>query len=310
MHNLFHIPNHTISTDNYSHYLHGNNVTEFEKRFAKYVGAKYAVGVNSATTAIFLMLYDYKNHTINVPSMIPPVVLNAVITSGNKVNFTDNVDWVGSCYLLHEFTKYKIWDSAQQVDRAQFSNIADDNDLMFFSFYPTKPVGSSDGGMIVSNDKDKIDWLRTLAYNGMSLEKNNWDRKIIVPGYKMYLSSIQADIANRNLDLLDAKQERLGEIRTKYNLSFRQTNVSNHLYRLYVEDREDFIAKMKDCGIECGIHYASMHKMYVYNRGVKYSCPKSEDVSTHTVSIPFHEKLTDKDTDYIIKCVNKFGFQR
>ena len=32
---------------------------------------------------------------------------------------------------------------------------------MFFSFYPTKPVGSSDGGIIVSNDKAKIDYLKT-----------------------------------------------------------------------------------------------------------------------------------------------------
>ena len=78
---------------------------------------------------------------------------------------------------------------------------------MFFSFYPTKPVGSSDGGIIVSNDKTKIDFLKNLSFNGMSFAKNNWDRKIIMPGYKFYLNSIQAFIADKNLDVLESKKE-------------------------------------------------------------------------------------------------------
>jgi len=308
MHNLFHIPNHTVNTADYSHYLHGSNVSDFEQKFADYVGAKYAVGVNSATTAIFLILNKYKDVTINVPSMIPPVVLNAILTSGNNVNFVDDVDWVGSAYVLHEFDDYTLYDSAQQVDRNQFSDMATDDDVMFFSFYPTKPVGSSDGGIIVSNDKNKIDWLRTLAYNGMSTEKNNWDRKIIVPGYKMYLSSIQADIANRNLDLLDGKQERLAEIRDMYNVAFGCDNVSSHLYRIAVDNREKFINDMRLNGIVCGIHYQTTHNIEAYTDGNNFECPISDKVSTQTVSIPFHEKLTDSDVEYIIKSVKSFGF--
>jgi dTDP-4-amino-4,6-dideoxygalactose transaminase len=56
-------------------------VNEFENTIANYVGAKYAVSVNSATSAIFLALLN-KNITLNIPTMIPPVVLNAIITSG------------------------------------------------------------------------------------------------------------------------------------------------------------------------------------------------------------------------------------
>ena len=51
-----------------------------------------------------------------------------------------------------------------------------------------------------SNDKAKIDYLKTLSFNGMSFAENNWDRKIIMPGYKFYLNSIQAHIANENLN--------------------------------------------------------------------------------------------------------------
>ena len=43
-----------------------------------------------------------------VPSMIPPVVCNAILTSGNKLDFNDDVVWVGDSYVLHQFDDYKI----------------------------------------------------------------------------------------------------------------------------------------------------------------------------------------------------------
>ena len=79
--NLFHINDHTIDTSRYSNLLHDQIVTEFEDTIKDYVGAKYAVSFNSATSAIFLSLVN-KSIVVDIPSMIPPVVLNAIITSG------------------------------------------------------------------------------------------------------------------------------------------------------------------------------------------------------------------------------------
>jgi len=307
---LFNIPNYTINTEQFSHYLHGSIVEEFENNFLDYVGAKYACSVNSATNAIFLMLLN-KNVTVDVPSLIPPVVLNAIITSGNTPRFTDNIEWIGGSYILHEFDDYKIIDSAQRVDRNQFANEANNNDLMFFSFYPTKPVGSSDGGIIVSNDKNKIDYLKTLSFNGMSFSTNNWERKVMMPGYKFYMNSIQTYIANENLKLLDSKKDRLTEIRNIYNKELGYNNTSDHLYRINVMDRDKFMSNMKEAGITCGIHYEAQHLNPVYSfhsvnqygyRAHQY-CPISEIESKQTVSIPFHEVLTIENISYIIKTI-------
>ena len=185
--NLFHVNNHTINTVNYNNLLHDTIVTTFEDSVKDYVGAKYAVSFNSATSAIFLSLLN-KNTTVTVPSMIPPVVLNAIITSDNKYNFIDDVSWVGDSYVLHDFGDYKIVDSAQKLEKDQFINECNDGDLMVFSFYPTKPVGSSDGGMIVSNDLEKIKLLKELALNGMTSSHNNWERTIKFPGYKILVT--------------------------------------------------------------------------------------------------------------------------
>ena len=151
---LFNVNNHTIDTSEFSNLLHDKIVTDFEKEFASYVGAKYACSVNSATNAIFLCMLN-KNTVVKIPSMIPPVVANAIITSGNKVEFYDDTDWVGHSYVLHTFEDYKIVDSAQKLEPNQFMKECNPNDLMIFSHYPTKPLGGADGGVVVTDDYKK-----------------------------------------------------------------------------------------------------------------------------------------------------------
>ena len=299
---LFNIEKYTIDTSNFNNVIH-DGVTEFEEKFADYVGAKHACGVNSATNAIFLALLD-KNTTVTIPTMIPPVVANAILTSRNKLKFNDDRNWVGSCYTLHEFNDYKIIDSAQQCERDIFKKEANPEDLMIFSFYPTKPVGSIDGGMIVSNDKDKIDHFRKMVLNGMSFNHNNWERKIEFPGYKFYLNSVQAFIASKNLDKLDEKNRILTDIRNEYNSKFNLDNTSGHLYRINSKNRAWFIEQMKSDGITCGIHYECLHNHPAYKSDDK--CHYSELLSQYTVSIPFHEKLTEKDVEHIIKKTEKY----
>ena len=301
---LFNINNHIIDTSNYSNLLHDKIVNEFEFKILEYVGAKYAVTFNSATSAIFLSLLN-KNITLNVPSMLPPVVLNAIITSGNDYKFTDNTDWVGGSYVLHNFKDYKIVDSAQKIEKNQFKNECDPQDLMVFSFYPTKPIGSCDGGMIVSDDFEKISELKQLALNGMSFAENNWDREIKYPGYKMYMNSIQCDIALRNFKNYKNKLEKLKKIRNRYNNELGYKNSSNHLYRIYVEDGSDFMEYMYLNKIITGIHYESLHNHPVYKKENSF-CPKSELISKKMVSIPFNEELSDDDVTFIIDKIKNY----
>jgi dTDP-4-amino-4,6-dideoxygalactose transaminase len=304
--NLFNIPNHQINTSDFNHYLHGDICKEFENNFCEYVGAKYSCTVNSATSAIYLALLD-KNTTVNVPSMIPPVVCNAILTSGNKLNFTDDTDWVGNSYILHEFEDYKIIDSAQKVDSNQFVKEANDGDLMIFSFYPTKPIGSSDGGIVVSNDYEKIRWFKEATMNGMTYAHNNWDRTIKFPGYKMYMNSIQCYIANENLKLLDFKKMKLSSIREKYNKAFGYNNTSDHLYRIEVSNRDEFIKNMRGQSIICGVHYDALHENKVYG-AVSEEHENSSRISRRTVSIPYHEALDiNGQVEFIIKNVKRYS---
>jgi perosamine synthetase len=304
--NLFHINNHIIDTSKYSNLLHDKVVSEFEGVIADYVGAKYAVSFNSATSAIFLALQlRGAKQVIEIPSMIPPVVLNAIKTSGNSYIFNDNTDWVGGSYVLTKLIDYKIVDSAQKLERNQYIKECNDNDLMIFSHYPTKPVGSCDGGMIVSNDKDKIDKLRTMALNGMSYSHNNWDRVQNMYGFKMYMNSIQAEIGLNNFLVYESKLLALDSVRNTYNDAFGLNNTSNHLYRIEVDDRNSFMKNMLDNGIGTGIHYEATHLHPVLGYGSAV-CPLSDIKSRRTVSIPFHERLTNIEIKLIISKVKEY----
>lgn len=301
---LFNINTFKINTKKYNSLLHDSIVTEFEQKIANYVGAKYAVSVNSATSAIFLALQN-KNTQLIIPSMIPPVVLNAIITSGNTYKFIDNPEWVGNSYILHKFDDYKIIDSAQKLEKNQFITECNDNDLMIFSFYPTKPIGSCDGGLIVSNNEEKINYLKTLAFNGMSYSINNWERIVKFPGYKMYMNSIQAHIALNNFKKYEEKLKKLEKIRNFYNTNLGYSNTSTHLYRIKIKTRNDFITYMKNKKITCGIHYNCAHLNDVYKLSNSI-CPLSEHESSITVSIPYHEKLSINELQYIIKSIKNY----
>ena len=266
--NLFNVPNHVIDTSNFGNHLHGSVVTEFENQFCEYVGAKYACSLNSATNAIFLAMERERPQAVSIPSVLPPVVFNALYHARVPVEYRDDTGWVGGSYELHDFGDYKIIDSAQRVDRNQFHE-ADDQDLMIFSFYPTKPVGGMDGGIIVSNDKDKIDYFRQRSLNGMVFSENNWEREQVSIGWKMYMNSVD--------------------------------NTSDHLYRINVSNRDDVISRLKTKGIVTGIHYAPLHLQPLYER--KVSLPNSEEDGRTTLSIPFNECLYEDQLARVVDAV-------
>ena len=309
---LFNINNHIIDTSEFSNLLHDDIVVEFEKKIADYVGAKYACSVNSATNAIYLSLLN-KGVTVNLPSIIPPVVANAILTSGNYIEFIDNVNWVGNSYVLYEFSDYKIIDSAQKLKKNQFKKECNPQDLMIFSFYPTKPLGGSDGGMIVTDDYEKYKWFKEAVLNGTTYSDDSWGRDISFPGYKMYMNSIQAKILLNNFKFFNKKMRVLKKLVNTYNEEFGYNNTSQHLYRIEVVNNEKFIRNMKNVGILCGIHYSALHSNPIYTNNncgyenIHFDCPKSEKIQKRTVSLPMNETLSFLELEYIIDKVKELS---
>lgn len=309
---LFNIPNYNIDTSQFSNILHDKIVGELEREFAKYVGAKYACAVNSCTNAIFLALYRFAHlpsRSCFLPSLITTRFLNAIIQSNVKYEFTDNTGWVGGSFKMYEHTDFKIIDSAQKVEPDQFKKECNPQDILLFSFYPTKPIGSVGGGMIVTNDKEKIEWFKKATYFGETFSKNSWETKTEFVGWQMFMNSIQAWIAMENLKMYTTKIVLLNIFRNRYKCELYDmivTGNSNHLFRIRVKDNEKFIKQMRKKNIICGLHYKPAHLNKVYNDGIKYDLPQSVIDGKTVVSIPFHEQLTFDELETVIKYTKKF----
>ena len=136
----------------------GRWVEQLEERFADYVGCKYAIGVNSCSSALFLSVYYKKQEVANyypcvIPSMTVPLVCNSIVNAGVPVSFADDIDWVGKSYDL---AFYGVVDSAHEVSKSRPFKVGE---LICYSFYPTKPICSCEGGMICTNDSEAAEWL-------------------------------------------------------------------------------------------------------------------------------------------------------
>ena len=283
----------------------GTKTIEFEKAFAEYVGAKYAVGLKSCAMSILIALEAKgfgKYDVITIPSMTVPLVANMVIKLGATINFSDNVDWVGNEY---EIKPCGIYDSAHQVNRDQ-AKLRQDDDIECFSFYPTKPITGIEGGMITTNNEEYANYIRTSSmYGRVGLDKvkNSWEYAIKFPGWKENMTDMQAAIAHCQLNKLDGFNKTRAEIRDYYNKAFGLDNKSLYLFRICVNNRDEFVKHMLDNGVECGVHFMPLHKMRAYDYCVfeNRKLPKTDFVGEHTVSLPFHTFLEQKDLDYIIK---------
>ena len=80
---------------------------------------------------------------------------------------------------------------------------------------------------------------------------------------------------------------------------------SYHLYWIQVKNRNVFIKKMAESGIETGIHYKPIHTMSMYKS--KNNLPITNNIGNTIVSLPIHPNLTENDIDKIVSSVNKFS---
>ncbi|AET70703.1 putative PLP-dependent enzyme possibly involved in cell wall biogenesis [Desulfosporosinus orientis DSM 765] len=188
----------------------GPKTMEFEKQFAEYVGAKYAVALNSCTAALHLGLLaagiGAGDEVITTPMTfassanviihagakpvlvdIDPLTMNmdpqkieAKITSRTKGIIPVHVaghpcplDEIRAIAEKHGL--FVLEDAAHAVyTKYKGQMIGSLGDATAFSFYATKNLVTGEGGMLTTNDEEVYNKVRVLSSHGMS--RNAWNR--------------------------------------------------------------------------------------------------------------------------------------
>jgi dTDP-4-amino-4,6-dideoxygalactose transaminase len=291
----------------------GDVVYQFEKELAEYVGAKEVVAFDSCTSAIFIsLLWELKTTgraLVSIPSMTVPLVANAVMEVGIEFVFNRNTNWVGQAYSI---VGSNVVDSAHELRRDQFKEY-DDEIKLCFSFYPTKTIGSADGGAVATNDSEFANWARQIITYGRNQRQqygNSWDYDVEMMGYKRHWTNLQAAIALEQLRRLDETSRYRRFIRDHYNTAFGLENTSEYLYRINVHNQAKFLDIMKSMSIECGVHFKPLHLMKPF-KDIKFleghDPQLVEEAYKHTVSLPFYDTMTMQELDEVIAAVKESG---
>lgn len=172
-------------------------VKEFERAIAKYAGAKYAVAVNSCSSALFLCCVYRKVKIVTIPKFTYPSVACGIINAGGHIKFSDD-PWYG----IYELEPYKIMDGALRFRKGMYVK----GTLHCLSFSMKKLLSIGEAGMVLTDDKKAADWLRLARFDGrhegVPLEKDN----LAVLGWNMYMTPDKAARGLWVFDMVKNKQ--------------------------------------------------------------------------------------------------------
>jgi len=188
----------------------GPKVKQFETEFAEFVGAKYAIAVNSATAGLHLALEAHQigpGDEVLVPTVTFAATAEVVIHLGARPVLVDcdpatlnicledmkrkttsktraimPVHYAGQpCPMdeIGEFAKEKnlvvIEDSAHAFPAAYKGRmIGSLSPVTCFSFYANKTITTGEGGMITTDDEALANRMRQMSLHGLS--RSAWNR--------------------------------------------------------------------------------------------------------------------------------------
>lgn len=160
-------------------------VTEFEDKIADYAGSKYAVAMDSCTNAIFMSArylrkrYMWKQPQIVLPKQTYVSVPQMLWHLGYWLHFED-IKWKG----YYPIEPLNIVDSACRFTEGMYIP----NTYYCLSFHHRKILSTVRGGMVLTDDKDFVDWLRPRIYMGRNKDVMSKDDNVtIVDAYNMYM---------------------------------------------------------------------------------------------------------------------------
>ena len=227
-------------------------VRDFEKQFSGFVGVNNAVGVNSGTSALEIILrsLNVSGKSVVVPTITFMATPLAVIHAGAKVIFVDvlaedlSIDPVDLRKKIREDTVAVIAVHIGGIISSSWKEISDichQNNLFLvedaahahgasidgqmagslgvagaFSFYPTKILTTAEGGMITTDNSEVYKTSLTLREHGKENPKFNLHSEL---GYNWRFSEFHALLGileMKRCDLIIKERIRLAKLYDQY----------------------------------------------------------------------------------------------
>jgi dTDP-4-amino-4,6-dideoxygalactose transaminase len=326
-----------------SRFVGGNPVIAFEQEFAAAHGLTHGVGCASGTDALALTLRGLgigPGDDVIVPSMTFVATAEAVRHVGATPVIADvdndslllttltvetvRTDRTRAVIPVHlyghvvPFDALRTWrqDGLLVVEDAAQAHLATWKDMPIgsvghaacFSFYPGKNLGGlGDGGMVLTDDEDLVEKIRSLRDHGRS-SKYVHDEI----GYCSRLDSLQAAFLSVKLAHLAEWTEARRGLASLYETFLEherlvpwEPGAVHHL--LVVRTREETRASVQRHltarGIETGVHYPitlSQQPSITFWAG---PTPVAEAAAGQVLSLPMDPLMTEREVEQICEAV-------
>ena len=205
-----------------------------------------------------------------------------------------------------------------------------DADSVCFSFHTFKTLATADSGMLCFNNVEDEKLARIKAWSGINTaaysdvaikdhKTSNWHYDVPYVSNCYNGNSIMAAVALAQLHSLDKNCDFRREMCQEYDEAFKDCPAdklkivkyepgvlpSRCHYQLIVEDRDGLVKYLNERGINSGVHYVSNinYRMYAYAQG---TCPKSDYMSEHAITLPLHLQITKAEIEQVIDSVKEF----
>jgi perosamine synthetase len=298
----------------------GPKTQKLEEEWAKFTGSKYAVAVNSCTSAL-----DIACRLVKLPNPVKVSAFTFVssalapLNAGYDIEFVD-IDEKSLCtpkadiqvmYAGNQSGKGIIYDMAHSGG-AKHKGV-----ISCWSFHAVKNLPAGDGGMITMNSKRLYERAKALSWCGIdkstferSGKKYSWDYQITEQGLKAHMNDITACIALEHLKVLperNAYRKELAETYDKYLPKWIERPYRSetwHLYTIRVPDRDILFDFLADQGIGCGVHYKPLTHYKIFGKQPKLKI--TEKVFKEIITLPLHCNLTKKDVIRVCEQIDMY----
>jgi perosamine synthetase len=214
----------------------GAYVKRFEKEFAEFCGAQYAVAVSNGTVALHLALaaLDIKaGDEVLVPDLTFAASINAIIYTGATpvIVDVDKTTWTISVadieknitprtkaiMPVHLYGHSSHMDEIMAIAKKHNLIVVEDaaeaiggkykdkhvgvfGDAATFSFFGNKTITTGEGGMVFFKDKKAYEKAVVLRDHGMSKEKKYWHDFV---GFNYRMTNLQAAIGCAQMERIN-----------------------------------------------------------------------------------------------------------
>ena len=324
----------------------GPFLAQFEREFAAFIGAEYAIGMNSGTAPLEVALryWEVEDREVIVPTNTFIASSNAVLLAGGKPVLCDIDPQTLSCSLpqieqvlsprtkaivvvhiagqippdmtdIRAFCTQRGLLLLEDAAHAHGASIQGEmagslGDAAAFSFFPTKPLTTGEGGMLSTDDENLARFARSFRTHGMADKGRALER--LGSNYRM--PELSAALGLRQLARLQEFTVQRNHLAAVYRQELRRLGLADmllptyegHVHAFYKfpvrlpdgMDRQRVVEALRErYGIEAGsIYWPPCHLEPFYQRELGYrhgDFPVAEQVLKHIVALPIFVGLDE-----------------